>query len=130
MYFTGLSERQAAKKHCNDHLPMATSYYIWDCEIFSLKGAVNDSIVQFRNWLFLVYYSLFKLTKDILYLLDSLIFSVSFYKSLQCMSQQSFLPSVTVSCLSVRSCLWTQKYIHIHILVMYVYIYLWSRGTI
>lgn len=67
---------------------------------FSLKGAVNDSIVQFRNWLFLVYYSLFKHTKDILYLLDSLISSVSFYKSMQGMSQQSFLPSVSVLLIS------------------------------
>jgi len=33
------------------------------------------------------------------------IFSVSFYKIMQCMSQQSFLLSVTMSCLSVRSCL-------------------------
>lgn len=78
--------------------------------------------VQFKNWLFLAYNSLFKHIKDILYFLDSLIFSVSFYKRLQCVSQQSFLLSVTMSWF-VSEMLFMRTEIYIFILCMCIFVF-------
>lgn len=65
---------------------------------FQSEGSIKLITMQFKNWLFLAYHSLCKHIKDTPYFPDSLIFSVSFYKKLQCVSQQSFLHSVTMSC--------------------------------